>query len=615
MTLLKALAISILFLAGGWLIFRRAFILAFGKGFLKKHFDRKFWYVFSAVVIIGLIVVLYITSHNSGIYAWDSGGYWVWSYKHTEQLYADPNLATQNLYNSITGSDYNLILPTVISLPLKIFGYTFIRYVSINYLLFLVPALLTTICICVKITADKKQQKSNSWWVAILAAACLPVPMISILQGYIDVAVLIPIALVFALTINYDPLDKPKNQWRGGLMIGLMLTITFLFRRYTAFFVVGYAITMAVYIIYRLISERKKNKNSIKPLLKNVVLNMLVVAGVAMVILLGVFSKLVFRILSENYAELYSAYNAPLLEKILDIVAHFGILILLVGAIGTILSYKKRRRESQKMVFFCVATVVITATMFFRVQSMNGHHIYTLTTQVLILLFLGLYAVINSKKAKLATKCILIIALLLGAISCYSTRIFNIIKPASIMFQKHYTNILHRDDIATIREIRDDLNAINADGKSTIYVLSSSVMFNSDTLMVMDRPAKDNAVIGLAKTHDIDLRDGFPNVFFDADIIVTTNPIGTHTAEGSQEIVRYLAEQVQDETSYLGRHYEKSAEEYEIAEDIKVYIYLRTSDFSEHDYERLSEHFDGLYPEYPKMFLDRIESARADALK
>lgn len=601
--MIKSLIISSVFLFGFFALFAIAFRFAFGKNFIKNHFKKWQLAVFAVVALAGLFALIYHTSHNSGIYVYDSGGYWVWSYQHTNKLYSTPDIAMEDLDKSIVDSDYNLILPTVISLPLKVFGYTYLRYSCINYLLFFVPALFILLCTFIKLT-EKDKNKTRNFWTGIITLACLAIPLVSILQGYIDVAIMIPITLVFAITITYDPLKTVRGQITKGLLIGILLAVAFLFRRYAAFFVVGYAITMAVYCIYSLIAIRKKQKIGIS--IKNILLNALCITIPMLVILLGFFSGLIFRILGENYTELYSAYNDTLINKILTVITHFGIVILLVSIIGFIVSFVKKK--NQKISFFCLSSFVIIAALFFRVQNMNGHHIYTITPQIYILLFLGI-AFIFSLKKLLVVKILTVIILMISALSCLSTRVFNITSHVSQLFQLHYYNVLHRDDIATVREIRDYLNNIEQKDK-LIYVLSSSVPFNSDTLMVMERPTKDNAVTGLVKSHDVDLRDGFPGVFFDANIIVTTDPIGTHLPDGSQQIISYLAEQVQDSDSYIGRHYEKDEKEFKIMDDITVKIYYRTSNLTAEDYDTMRDYYDKSYSEQHKIFRDRIEEAK-----
>ena len=605
MNMVIGLLASLFFLIGFFLLFKIAFHLAFGKNFIKKHFKKNFWITFSVVAAIGLVVILYFTSQNSGIYCWDSSGYWTWSYKHTNTLYGQPFQALGNLYTSITDTDYNLILPTIISFPLKIFGYTFLRYVSINYLIFLVPSLFISICILVKLFS-KARTKFSIWKIALFAAICLPVSLISILQGYIDVAVLIPINLVFALTIDYNPLELNKKQIIRGIMIGLMLVTMFLFRRYTAFFIMGYAIILFMYTIFCLFKNR--TKTNLKLLIKKAILNFLAIGGTSLIILLGFFSKLVFRIIKEDYSVLYSAYDGTFIEKMLGLVIHFGIVIIVITILGIILSCKKK--EHLKMIFFFGASIPVIALLFFRVQRMDGHHIYTLTVQTFILLSIGIYYLFTISK-KTWTKILSIfccVLLIFGSLFCISDRIYNKFSAVSLAFEKHYTNVLKRFDTAELHALKDYLNSKSND--KIIYVLSSSIVFNSDTLMVMDRPSSENAVNGLVKTHDVDLRDGFPSIFFDADIIVTTTPIGLHLREGSQEIVRYLAEKVQDSSSFLGRHYQKDAREFTLQEGYTVQIYYKTSALKDQDYLEIEQYYDNLYPDQKPIFKDRIEAAR-----
>ena len=600
----EALIISSVFLFGFALLFMAAFRLAFGKGFIKNHFTKWQLAIFAVLAIVSLFAVIHISSKNSGIYAWDSGGYWVWSYQHTDKLFSAPNDAMQDLGESIIQSDYNLILPTVISLPMKIFGNTFLRFACINYILFFVPAMFVLLCLFMKIS-DKSKNQNRAFLVSILSLASLSVPLICILQGYIDVAILIPITLIFAITLSYNPLKSVRGQIGKGLMIGTLLAVTFLFRRYAAFFVVGYAITMVVYCVYMLIINRKDKK--IKDMVRSVFLNALCVIIPPAIILLGFFSGLIFRILGENYAELYSAYSDTFTNKVLGVILHFGIIIILLAVIGAVVSFVKKK--NQKIAFFALFSFITIAILFFRVQRMDGHHIYTITPQILILLFLSLSYLFSIKK-KLIIKVLCVILLAIGSLSCLSSHVFKLTKPVSAAFQLHYENVLHRDDIETIHTLRDYLNGIKRDNKM-IYVLSSSVYFNSDTLMVMERPAKDNAVDGLVKSHDVDLRDGFPaNVFFDSNIIVTTNPVGTHLLEGSQQVITYLAEQIQDSNSYIGMHYTKDPLEFQIINGYTVYIYYLTSDYTAEDYDKLRDYYDNLYPEQKEIFKNRIEDAK-----
>lgn len=93
-----------------------------------------------------------------------------------------------------------------------------------------------------------------------------------------------------------------------------------------------------------------------------------------------------------------------------------------------------------------------------------------------------------------------------------------------------------------------------------MYVAASGTVLNADILRSADKPVSFEAVHNLRKTSDVDLRDGFPNGFLDSEIVVTTKPVQLHLAEGTQETVRFLAEEVMNSSSPVGRHFTLESE-------------------------------------------------------
>ena len=125
-------------------IFTLLFILSFryamadeSETLFEDKWIKLIFIMFSA---FGLALCIHLLIQNKFIYYWDYGGYWTASYTIMKSLFKAPLDTVKSLYSSVLNDDYNNILPMVVSVPLKIFGYTFPRYVVVNYLLFLVPA-------------------------------------------------------------------------------------------------------------------------------------------------------------------------------------------------------------------------------------------------------------------------------------------------------------------------------------------------------------------------------------------------------------------------------------------------------------------------------------------
>ena len=594
-----AILIGLLAISAFFLFFRYAYILAFGKNFIRKNFSKKIWIIFGILVFAGFMLCVFSLSKNSYVYYWDYGGYWTGSYNYMNTLYETPGQAIYNLGSSIQNSDYNLILPLIISLPLKIFGITFSRYVLINYFIFLVPTFFIAFSLFIKVSQKfKTSSTKKSIFAAFLTISTFTIPFRAMLVGYIDVALLIPIFLLFALAIDYDSCHKPKDNLKKNIIIGCLLVTTFLFRRYAAFFLVGFIAALVITEIIKIITKRKSR--NIKILIKNFFFNFLTIAVTSLGIMFAFFSPLVLRILKENYSDMYVGYNLSLPEKSLQIINRFGLIFLSLSIFGVIYSFIKNKYR--RLVSISILTFFITIALFFRVQRMDIHHIYTITAPVAILSFLGIYYIvqIGKKLLTIAVSCILLI----NPIYFFFSTAQNFLSPVSILFNVKYSP-LYRNDMASLREL---VNYLNTETTGNIYVLASGGNLNSDILKSINKPNQENAISRLLVTHDVDLRDGFPTEFLTAETIVTTNPINLHLAEGSQEVVRYLAEQIQDSTSYIGDNFKKISTEFSVNNNYpaQVYIYHRISDFTEEDIKKIADYYSSLYPEHPELFEDRI---------
>ena len=82
-----------------------------------------------------------------------------------------------------------------------------------------------------------------------------------------------------------------------------------------------------------------------------------------------------------------------------------------------------------------------------------------------------------------------------------------------------------RHDIEDLKKFLNELNELTTRTNKRVYFLASSGEYNSAVLNGIYLPEKHNALQNLIGTRDIDLRDGFPIDFFDADYVVVTDPI------------------------------------------------------------------------------------------
>ncbi len=571
-------------------------------------------------MLAGFFLCVFLLRENQYVYYWDSGGYWTNSYTYMNYLFQSPSAAISMLYSSILNLDYNYLLPALIALPLKVFGYTFSTYVLINYVVFLVPAMFVVYSIlkklhassqCIETTVYGKWTSTGIIHGSLILLLCFTNFFMPMLHGFIDVACLLPESLSMLLMIDYDAISLNKRQVFKDILLALLLLSSCLFRRYFAFYVVGYAVGLTLMSVYKAwvscrgVTGQKKNHVRMHAFF-SAAANLLIIAGVFLTILLLLFRPFFLKAVTNTYAQQYEGYDTYLLTKIKELVIKFGWVVIIMDIFGLLLSFWTRRYRC--VIAFCGVTAVVSVASFFRIQNMGPQHVYIISVPVFLMTAIGMeqLSLIPKKKclkSAVAVACVVVMAA--GFANCYFPESCSALKPASSLFSMKYYP-LRRNDISQLHEMADYLNSMTEATGKHIYVCASGHVLNYSLLQSLDKPYAETTVNNLLVTSDVDLRDGFPAQFFTADIIVVTQPVQLHLAEGTQEVVRFLAEEVMDNHSPIGRHFQKTEKSFSLDKNIIAYVYEKTSEYTPDDIQYIADYYSSLYPDYNWLFYDRI---------
>ena len=155
-----------------------------------------------------------------------------------------------------------------------------------------------------------------------------------------------------------------------------------------------------------------------------------------------------------------------------------------------------------------------------------------------------------------------------------------------------------------LNELAEKLRTLTSNTNDHIYVSASGSVLNTDILRKLKMPYEYDIIPNLEPSCEVDLRDGFPTEFLHAKYIVTTDPIQL-CLESGQEIVRYLASNVRDEKSYIGKHYQKIFS-IELDNDCVASVYEKKSEYTRSDLKKIKTHFNEMYPNHPELFEERI---------
>lgn len=552
---------------------------------LKNSSKKELGFLIFMVIFIN-VCLMAILLKEKYVRFWDYVGYWVKAVTMSDLLVTDPKRLLSSLYSSINTDNYNNLIPSVMALPLKILGYNFSMYVTVIFNMFLIPSFITIIY-TVKRVLQKAGQEFHPLIVCLFVIT-MPVLIQPVLYGYLDAFAFVNFSLLILLLCSdvFEQLNIKRD-----ILIAVLILLCLMGRRYFAYAIIGYALCVA-FICLRNIIISKELK-----VLKHYLIHGLVIAvSFFGVILLG-FVPFLQQSFSGTVAVNSAAYQKgdQLLNYRLAAV-RYGYLFVLLGILGcAYLLYKKKCRKYGVCVLM---GVFIPATLFYGMQSMNMHHYYITAVPILLCIAISLNVICNKKAGKIAVLILLVISVTL---SFDGIRVTGTVAKA---FSEVKLVAKCRGDMSELQRMAADVKKEAEDGNTT-YVLASTDILSDDILRRIDMPDAFTITSKLLATNHVDLRHGFPENFFDADIVIATSPVQAHLGVDNQHIIGDLANEFINHGP-LEKNYQM-IETYYLDNNVEAYMYRRICEIPQSDREYLRDIFDGYYPDYPELFHDRIK--------
>ncbi len=330
------------------------------------------------------------------------------------------------------------------------------------------------------------------------------------------------------------------------------------------------------------------------------------IGGISLGILLLFCRQFFLHALFTDYGTMYSAYDASLSTKIAAVISSVGYITVILCVLAVVLSIIHRRNLVNTACW--TVMLLLEATLFWQTQSMGSQHVMILFLPAYMLCMLCFdepeKEVRDGKRKKFPLN-------LAAGVLCCALLLYNycyaFIPKLSFLPGKlcstQYT-ALQREDIPELKKMAAFLNGLTEGTEDEIYIAASGAVLNSSIMKNLELPYNDNSLPSAYTTKDVDLRDGFPSSFLSVKYAVATNPVELHLASG-QEVVRYLSEEIQNENSCIGRHYEL-IQEYELDHGVTAKIYRKTCEYTEDDLQSIRDHYSALYPGQEALFSDRI---------
>lgn len=465
---------------------------------VKEHKTLIVVFIIFNIVVLNVFVYLHL-SQESFIPSWDFGGFYRRALEFTDKLDRSLPEAFANLYNSINLSEYNYIAEWYLYLPMKIIGDSYLRFILCMLNVFVIPSNVLIFILYLLISTNKK----NNWLnIAVsISIVLFSANLYPLIHGYIGSSGLffIVFILIFVYLKKFESVNIPFSILTGLLLLLLLVT-----RRWYAYWIVGFFISLVLpYIIF------KKNWNKLKP----VIINCIIMGLVALGLLLLLFFPLFKTITTYNYSEAYSVMKATgISEIIISFIKVYGILnvFLMVVGIYSIIKYE----YFKKFGVFLISQILLSIILFNQVQRFGSHHYYIINEMCLLLVIIGLYNLF-SLAVPVFKKIVICVFLLFMTTNFMQTTLLSNKK----MEQFHLTtNWFYGRTFPVIRitENKDGIigviNRINslAGEYDYTYAIASSVVFNEDFLRNALLPNDLEGLHNLIPTSVYDMRDYLP---------------------------------------------------------------------------------------------------------
>jgi hypothetical protein len=558
--------------------------------------------------LLTLFVVRYV-GQEKFIYFWDYVSYHNLYIELGARYVADPLHALTFVLRSVRGSDYNS-LPPLFLIPFCLaFGTGRLPYILSITITFVFPAIVLFSFVLGRLRGRSAAQSAfDDVWLSLMSAlglALLPQLWVPVLLGYVDVGGLIIIFIVLMLYFRADLLD----QSFGNLVsIALLLSLLIMYRRWYAYWVVGFFGALAVCEALRCTRDRERRTHCTL-----IAKNALILGGISFLSFFAIATPIARKMLTTDYGDIYSAYRSSqsIVHNLGALYDHFGLLTLVLAGLGIVFSGMNDERRPIVYflcVQFAIAFVLFARTQNFTVQQNFGvQHFYLVLATVALFLSLFVQDVFMWIKTRLG-KAAFILVFLLGSMANFAVtflpRADELLKPIDFALPRLRQYPMVRTDLDQVQALLSSLNDISKESDSTIYILASSFTLNSSIVYQACfalQPPHYQLAPSIAQTNDVDKRDGFPIQFLRARYVVLTIPFGYHLAPQDQRVIGVLADQLVKGEG-IGKSYDRLNFEFRLEDGSSAFIYRKARPLDPAAVRTLSDLFLNFYPNHKDKF-------------
>ena len=534
-------------------------------------------------------------------YFWDYRGYWDAFKRYGHGFESDFTKTFYKYVQAVWVEEYN---PTPITplLPLEILlGATRAIYITCLVVGYLIPCAAAAAWLAKRIRFDTSDPGGYGQTLIFFALACVYPPFWSpTLRGFPDIIGLLPLTLASIVVIEAP--NSRTHEIRRGILLGLLLWLPFLFRRWYAYAVISFLVSLVCLHVVEAISAAEFRSPCC---LRKLLARYGSAAAVIAILIAGFQGKHAWQALSTNYAEVYSAYQVSTWEHLIRIWNYFGPVILGLTLIGMASSAYLDRRGKVHVVFLAT-NIAAFWILFTRVQIIEICHYLPIALWMFIFICRGV-ATLSAVTNQWFRAAALAIIFLLAGMTFYGTyyplRVFGTNVMSWVLpHDRIYALRLHNFD--EYRQLVNDLLSQMAENDQ-VAVMSSSLVMADDLL---DQLSDGKLHSRMIFSSHIDKRDHFASETLLAQYVVVCDPIQTHVKPTDQQVITVPAKLILAGKD-IGKAYVRLPRSYTLSRGVKAFVFKKTRAFTIDEVQALFEQFYVSYPDWRREYEGHLSTA------
>jgi hypothetical protein len=550
--------------------------------------DTKTISLIALIVLFILTVTIRYVGSEQNIYFWDFNAYWQWWQVVSVQFANAPLNALLQVRNSIMDSDYNtlaLAITAIFSLlPLP----SRMAYILSLMVIYFLPTVIIFSLLCHRFC-------ENHSALAKTLTLVLPATFVAFwgptLRGYPDICGLIFVmgAVLYSASLDLGA----KFQFKQTLLLGALLWAPFLLRRWYAYTVISLFVSLPM-LNYLLHARSNYHWHRIKIIVIN-----FFIAGITTCLLAIFFQgQLLQRIISTDYATIYSAYQTSLGQSINVVLHRIGLYLAPFFILGIIITLSRGEPKQRIFVLFCLFNLLFSFFLFTRTQSPGIHHTLPFALWVLLITSFGILWILDNLPGNISPLVITIV-IATGSLYIHYQSLFNTATPS-----KFVANILplkmlplRVDNWPVYVDLGNKIDLLTRNGEK-VAIFSSSAVLNDDMLDTLLDEKLQNRI---TYTSQIDLRDGINLAALQARYLVITDPVQLHNSADGQRVITIPTNALLQRQN-IGQAYQRLPHAYHLDNNVTAWIFEKIRPFTPTEFNEFLREFYRYYPQWQTQY-------------